>query len=102
MFKLLYHYYKDTHQVNIPFSLLMGVSGAFLGKSFWPAFVSTFSLSLLTGGLLLSLYFYQLQYKEQYYFYHNRGLSKIHLILACLIVDAGIVFAAKMASNAWL
>ena len=102
MVKLLCHYYKVTHQVNIPFSLLIGLTGAFVGKSFWKAFVSTFSLSLLTGGLLLSLYVYHLQYKEHYYFYFNRGLSRSHLILACFVVDVCIVIIAKFASNSWL
>lgn len=99
MVKLVYNYYKDTHQVNIPFSLLIGAIGGLVEKDFWQAFLATFSFSLLTGGLLLSLYLHQLRYKEQYYFYYNRGLSKIHLAVACLVINAGIVVVAKLVKH---
>jgi hypothetical protein len=95
MIKLLLNYYKDTHLINIPFSLLLGFISAFTGENFWSTFVFTFSLSLLTGGLFLSVYFYHLRYKEQYYFYYNRGLTNLHLILACFLINVVIVMFAK-------
>ncbi len=77
---MIYNYYKDIHRFNLPFSILLGVLGVFIGEDKVNGFFSYFFLTLLTGGFVLSLFFYQLMYANQYYFYYNRGLSKLKLI----------------------
>ncbi len=78
--RMIYNYYKDIHRFNLPFSILLGVLGVFIGEDKVNGFFSYFFLTLLTGGFVLSLFFYQLMYANQYYFYYNRGLSKLKLI----------------------
>lgn len=46
-----------------------------------------FLLSFMTGGFLLSLYFYEKRYKARYYFYFNKGLSRPFLIGAIYAVN---------------
>jgi|SRR5690554_4631001 len=73
-------YYRDPCMINIPFSLLMGVLA---GREF----LTGFGISLSTGGMLLAVYFYETNYKENYYFYFNKGLSKPKLWAACSLLN---------------
>jgi hypothetical protein len=77
--KILFHYYKSLHAFNIPFSLLMGFFGT-LGDNGLKGFLLTFVISLFSGGFGLALYFYGRRYKHNYYFYYNKGFSKMKLI----------------------
>lgn len=79
--KALFHYYKEIQYFNIPFSLFLGLFGMFVYEDMLQGFIATFFLSLFTGGYFLSLFFYELMYKDQYYFYYNKGYSKKRLIL---------------------
>lgn len=78
--RLLLHYYKALLRFNLPLSIFIGVIGMLIRGNNLIGFVSSFNLSLLTGGFLLSLYFFEQRYKQQYYFYYNRGLSRFTLI----------------------
>lgn len=78
---MVFNYYKDIHAFNIPFSILSGILGIVVMEGDPSKFFLYFFLALLTGGFVLSLYYYQLRYASQYYFYHNRGFSKRKLIL---------------------
>ena len=77
--KILFHYYKSLHAFNIPFSLLMGFFGT-LGDNGLNGFLLTFTISLFSGGFGLALYFYGRKYNNSYYFYYNKGFSKMKLI----------------------
>ena len=72
----LFLYYKQLHSFNVPFSILAGLLSMGSGMSFQFGFF----VSILTFGLLLSLYFYEIRYSHRYYFYYNLGLSKVRLI----------------------
>ena len=56
--------------MNLPFALLLAYIFGF------PAFVVSFCIF----GLILSVFYFELFYKQQYYFYYNRGLTKFKLI----------------------
>ncbi|HEY9260698.1 hypothetical protein [Chitinophaga sp.] len=77
--KIICHYYTSLHAFNVPFSLLLGCFGT-LGSHKLDGFLLTFIISLLSGGFLLALFFYGLRYSNRYYFYYNKGFSKMKLI----------------------
>ncbi len=83
--ELLLIYYKDTVKFNAPFSIIIG----FLKMSI--SFLDAFSLSFLTGGFLLSIYFYNLRNKNEYYFYYNRGFTNLHLWAGCFIINTVLI-----------
>lgn len=74
--KLILLYYKELLSFNLPFSLIVGMLGLTTKNGFFQGFM----LSFMTGGFLLSLYFYEKRYKAQYYFYFNKGFSRLRLI----------------------
>lgn len=65
----------------------MGAAGAGLGASVVTAFFSGFFVSFLTVGLGLSFYFFGVRYSRLYYFYHNRGWSKVGLLLVSFLLN---------------
>lgn len=91
MLKLLWLYYKDLIRFNIPFSIIVGLVGMFVS-----GFLNAFCFSFLTGGFLLSIYFYNLRYSSQYYFYYNKGLTKIHLWSGCCMINVVVVFILNL------
>lgn len=96
--KALFHYYKEIQFFNVPLSLIVAVFGMIGSENMLQGFMATFFLSLLTGGYLLSLYFYELSNKKRYYFYYNKGYSKLNLVLYCFLINLGffvVVFLIK-------
>ncbi|PRY16293.1 hypothetical protein CLV24_101138 [Pontibacter ummariensis] len=80
--RLTWHYYKSTQRFNLPISLIAGLTGIIFNPHFVVGAIDAFSLCLLTGGFLLALYLYEQRHAGQYYFYYNRGLSKVSLMVA--------------------
>lgn len=89
--KLRLHYYKVIQNFNLPFSLFVSLSGLMFSQHVLPRMINAFSLSLLTGGFILSVYLFEQRQKEQYFFYHNMGLSKINLIVSAFLFNLAIV-----------
>jgi hypothetical protein len=76
-----FNYYKILLSVNIPFSFIFGyIYGV-------PGFIITFC----TLGLLLSAVYFELYYKERYYFYYNKGYSKFRLISLSFLANIALV-----------
>ena len=44
-------------------------------------------LMSMTGGSLISIFYKEISRKNEYYFYYNRGISKIKLIVVSLILN---------------
>ncbi len=64
-----FNYYRIIQSVNIPFSIVLGLLYG----------IEAFLLSFCTCGLVLSVFYFELFYKQQYYFYYNKGFSKLKL-----------------------
>lgn len=43
--------------------------------------IAFFTFWILTGGFLLSFFYFEITRKNEYYFYYNLGISKIKLLL---------------------
>ena len=75
--RIAFNYYRTIQQVNIPFSFVFG----FLYG------IDAFLICFCTLGLLLSAFYFELYYKQQYYFYYNRGFSKVKLIVLSFLAN---------------
>lgn len=88
--KLLLHYYKSLSSFNIPFSLFAGGVAYAMNGHTLGGYIIGFLLSLLSGGFLLSVFFYELRYAPRYYFYYNKGYSKMRLIGVSYLLNVGL------------
>ena len=70
--RLFGYYYKIILRYNAMFSVL---SFLFTGLNY-----HTFLYSFLTMGFAVALLFFYLWREPEYYFYYNRGLSKLKLM----------------------
>ena len=70
--KACFLYFKQLLSVNLSASLLIALVGWASGLDL----LKTFCFTLVTGGALLSSYFYERQRGHQYYFFYNLGISK--------------------------
>jgi len=43
-------------------------------------FLRSLGIWFMTAGFLLSLFYFELTSKNEYYFYYNKGISKLRLI----------------------
>ncbi len=42
---------------------------------------------MMTGGPILSIFYKEISKKNEYYFYYNRGISKVNLIAFSMILN---------------
>jgi len=93
--KMLLHYYKAIHSFNIPFSLLAGLLGL-MEHDKLSGFLRAFTLSLFTGGFALSVFFFGLAYENRYYFYYNKGFSKLQLIGGAYLLNVAMLLVYRL------
>jgi hypothetical protein len=100
MTRLFLPYNKTILKTNIVFSIFLTMlSGLlFLTKTspHSPAFIIIFSFIvwIMTGGFLLSAFYFEISRKNEYYFYYNMGLSKIKLLLTAYLLNFLFVIPA--------
>lgn len=89
--RVVFNYYKVISGVNLPFSYLFGYIYG----------LAAFVVSFVVFGFILSIFFFELYYKQRYYFYYNRGFSKSRLIglsfLANLLLTVLLFIIVKWA-----
>ena len=83
-------YYRSLMSFMLPFSLLASIVSMGFSDNMLIGFINSLSLSILTGAFLLALFFYEQRYQNQYYFYHNLGISKIGLIVGSYLLNVAI------------
>jgi len=86
--RIFFNYYKIVQSVNLPISFLFGYIYG----------LAAFVISFTTLGLFLSVFYFDLYYKNSYYFYFNRGFSKSKLIGISFIVNV-LIAAILIAIN---
>ena len=77
-FRLYWEFHKSTLLINWTASIAL----ALLTMS---PFV--FPISTMTGGTFFSLLYKEFTAKNEYYFYYNRGISKINLMVINLTLN---------------
>ena len=85
---LLFNYHFDIQSINIPFSFLAALVGYATGLNFLTSFI----VSLVTGGYFLASYFYEKRRKHEYYFYYNKGFTRAGLIAYSWLLDGLVAF----------
>ncbi len=94
MTKLLLPYNKSILKTNIVFSLILAfistlISGIYSKllsapekqlQSILHQFTGHYVVWILTGGFLLSAFYFEVTRKNEYYFYYNIGLGKMKLL----------------------
>ena len=103
--KLLYAFYKSTLTINLSASFLLTILtlavsisenwGTGLG-GLLVNFVQSFLLVFLTAGFLISIIYKELTYKEEYYFYYNRGVGRVKLFLFCVALNLLFYILARL------
>ena len=84
--KLYRAFYKSTVIVNIAVSFaLASLVSVFSGDVF--AFCIYFPVSFATIGLLFVFLYKEIAFPAEYYFYFNRGITKIKLFIFCFLVN---------------
>lgn len=96
---MLLHYYRSIQGFNFLFSCIAGALGMIGGEDRPGAFFSAFLISFFTGGYLLALFFYELRSRQQYYFYYNRGFSRLRLILFSYLLGLPVIGLCLMLKN---
>ena len=76
---MYWFFYKSTVTINLVVSLMVGlVSGIS---------ITVFAVSFVTAGLFFALLYKEVVCSQEYYYYYNRGISKIKLIIFCVFVN---------------
>ena len=92
--RVFFVYYKNCLVVNLLVSLMGAVISAPMGYRF-PA---SLAMIFITAGYLFSIYLYDLRYQHQYFFYFNKGISRVELMLYTFILNLFVVGIAAILS----
>lgn len=100
MMNLFLPYNKTILKINIIFSIILALISSLFIKviseslalkektphSILHLAIWYYIIWIMTGGFLLSAYYFEVTRKNEYYFYYNLGLTKIKLILFAYIL----------------
>ena len=81
--RILFAFYVSTVHVCYAVSCVVALVALLVRI---PFFV-TFAISIATAGLFASLLYKEISHPQQYYFYYNRGISKMRLYAFCGIIN---------------
>ena len=93
MIRLFLPYNKTILKTNIIFSVFLTMLSSMillaLPSPHSPTYIiiRSFMVWIMTGGFLLSAFYFEITRKNEYYFYYNLGLSKIKLLLIAYLLS---------------
>ena len=70
-----------------------------LAYHFPAAFCQIFAISVVTAGPVVAFMYKELARPLEYYYYYNRGISKIRLIICCLFANIPAAALALIVKN---
>jgi hypothetical protein len=79
--RFYWEFYKSTLLINWTFSIAISALG-------YPFFFVILPISITTGGSIISILHKEISQKNEYYFYYNRGISRIRLLVATFLLNA--------------
>jgi len=105
MYRLFLPYNKTILKLNIVFSIFLTAISISASKSALAIFsdsvkthpspvyliLGSYLFWILTGGFLMSAYYFEIARINEYYFYYNIGLSRIRLLLFTYLLHIIIV-----------
>lgn len=83
-FNVIWTYYKSTLLVNIVTSAALPFADF---PEYMEYFPKIFGLSFITLGLVVSFVYKEFVRRDEYYFYYNAHVSRVHLYLSCFLVN---------------
>jgi len=83
---MYWFFYKSTLTVNLVVSFLIGLISLMISPV--SVCINVFAISLVSSGLFFAFLYKEIVCPHEYYFYYNRGISKLKLILFCVLVNA--------------
>lgn len=94
--RIIWLFFKGLFLANFSISLMIGGLGALDGGV--DGYLKTFAKIFLTIGFALTVFFYNLRYKNYYFFYYNNHFSKISLYVYTSLLNlvvVGLIFLIK-------
>jgi hypothetical protein len=85
--RFLIVFYKSTLTISLSVATLCAAFGLFISPR---VLMTLFAIGLMTGGTALSILYKEITSKHEYYFYFNVSISKITLLLSCVIINGFI------------
>jgi hypothetical protein len=93
MIRLFLPYNKTILRTNIVFSIFLSLLSSLIllampsSHSQTYIILRSFVVWIMTGGFLISAFYFDITRKNEYYFYYNLGLSKIKLLLNAYLLS---------------
>lgn len=90
--------YWEFHRSTLLLNLVVSVCSILLTKSFM-----YIPITMMTAGPFLSLFHKEITAKNEYYFYYNRGITKVKLIVISQlanIITGSIIFVILLKCQA--
>ena len=88
--KAIILFHKKLAVPSLAFSLLIGLYSIFMNDQ---VNIAAFGMPYLLLPSLMQYFIYEIKNKDEYFFYHNIGLSKIYLWVSTLIISLlGAIF----------
>jgi hypothetical protein len=91
--RLFLPYNKTILKTNIIFSLFLTLLSSVILLSMPSTHSATYLILrsyvvwILTGGFLLSAFYFEITRKNEFYFYYNLGLSKVKLLFSAYLLS---------------
>ena len=95
--KAIFLFYKKLMVPALLFSIVFGLFSIYMSGQFS---ATSFGLSYLLLPLLMHYFIYEVRNKNEYFFYHNLGLSKLSLWISTLTIS--FVGAILISILAWI
>lgn len=81
-------FFRSTWPISISVGIGIALLISLRGGSIWESML----LTIPTAGLGMDFLYKELSQKEAYFFFYNRGISKIRLWLITLLISVGSCF----------
>ncbi len=78
--RLFWEFHRSTLLINWSFSIAFSML-------IFPLFFTMLPIYMMTGGPILSLFYKEISKKNEYYFYYNRSISKVSLIVVSMALN---------------
>lgn len=79
-----FRFYLEFYKSHLILNWAISIAFAFL---LTPSFLTGLPIMLMTAGPITCIFFQEFSRKKEYFFYYNRGITKLELLLSFLILN---------------